>query len=396
MSSKPVIEVQNLTKTFKLFKRSRDRIAEIFSRQKLHRDFTALENITFSLGRGETLGIIGENGSGKSTLLKLIAGILEPDAGRISRTGRITGLLELGTGFNQQLSGRKNIYLNGAYLDLTKKELVDREKAIVDFAELGKFIDDPLKTYSSGMMMRLGFAIAIHADPQCFIIDEALSVGDVRFQQKCFERLGKFSDSGGSILFVSHDLNAVKRLCNKVAVLEQGKINFLGNPEDAVNQFNELLAAKGQSGSLTATGYGNGDISFTSVQLMDKNGAQAKVFVSGQPLTILFKWQCRKPAQQVTFGALIRDRYGQDIFGTNGSLLNVVKDISRNGEGIFMIPALNIGPGYYSLNLAAHTGDTHLQNCFHWWDNAAEFEVLEDPDYRFCGVAKLGATLELK
>ncbi|MBD5641922.1 MAG: ABC transporter ATP-binding protein [Desulfovibrio sp.] len=395
MCSKPALQVQGLAKTFKLFQRSRDRIAEILCRAKKHRVFTALDNISFFLAKGETLGIIGENGSGKSTLLKLIAGILEPDAGTITRNGRIAGLLELGTGFNQQLSGRKNIYLNGVYLDLTKKELTEREQAIIDFAELDKFIDAPLKTYSSGMMMRLGFAIAVHADPQCFIIDEALSVGDVRFQQKCFERLEMFRKSGGSILFVSHDLNAVKRICDRAMLLDQGKIRFLGDPEEAANGFYELLAAKGASGATTATGYGNGDISFTSVRLLSENGKPARAFNSGSPMTVAFKWACHRPARQVTFGITIRDRFGQDIFGINGYRLKSVKDIHANGAGCFRIDALNLGPGAYSINLAAHTGDTHLQNCFHWWDSAAEFEVLEDPDYSFCGVAKLSVTLSL-
>lgn len=395
MYSESVISIKNLEKTFKIFQRTRDRITEALGGKKKHRNFTALRNISFDLKKGETIGIIGENGSGKSTLLKLIAGILLPDKGQISRHGRITGLLELGTGFNQQLSGRKNIYLNGAYLDLKRSELAEKENAIIEFSELEQFIDAPLRTYSSGMMMRLGFAIAIHADPRCFIIDEALSVGDIRFQQKCFDRLNEFREKEGSILFVSHDLNAIKRLSNRVLLLDNGEINYLGDPETAVNIYNELLAAKGHSGA-RAHGYGNGDIIFTSIQLKDAQDRVATVFTSGQPMKITFKWKCHKPAREVTFGALIRDRYGQDIFGTNGNLLKHVKDVDNDGEGTFTIENLNIGPGIYSINMAAHTGPTHLQNCFHWLDNAADFEVLEDPDYRFCGIAKLNATLNLK
>ncbi len=396
MCSDFVIQVHNLTKTFKLYQRCRDRLMELAGAGERHRDFTALKEIDFSLRKGETLGIIGENGSGKSTLLKLIAGILMQDHGEIKRQGRIPGLLDLGTGFNHLLSGRNNIYLNGMYLDLKKDELAKREQAIIKFSELGHFIDEPLKSYSSGMLMRLGFSIAIHADPQCFIIDEALSVGDVRFQQKCFDRLNQFRATGGSILFVSHDLNAVKRLSSRVLLLNKGVIQFIGDPEIAVNQYNELLAAKGNSGTSTRNGYGNGDITFTSIHLEDRDGNPAKAFMVGQSMRIIFKWKCCKPTPNVTFGALIRDRFGQDIFGTNGNLLNVVKDIDSDGEGVFTIKALDISPGVYSINMAAHTGDTHLDNCFHWLDNAADFEVLENPDDRFWGLAKLKATLSLK
>lgn len=396
MSSDPVIRVAELCKKFRLYRRARDRIFELFGGHSRHRDFTALTNITFALRPGEALGIIGENGSGKSTLLKLIAGILLPDSGVIARNGKITGLLELGTGFNPELSGRRNIYLNGVYLSLSPQQLAEREKKIVDFAELGEFIDEPLKNYSSGMTMRLGFAIAIHADPHCFIIDEALSVGDAGFQQKCYDRLREFRQSGGSILFVSHDLAAVKLLCDRVMLLQRGQIRYLGDPEEAVNQYNELMAARGDSGAATSQGYGNGDIYFTSARLLNSSGRAARVFISGESMSVVFAWQCRRQTPDVTFGVMLRDRFGQDIFGTNGALLNKVADITGPGAGRFDFPALNLGKGQYSVNLAAHTGATHLEKCFHWWDNAANFEVLEDIHYRFSGVARLRAELELR
>lgn len=394
MSSEPIVRVCGLVKTFRLFRRTRDRLAELFGARR-HTDFTALDKISFELGSGEALGIIGENGSGKSTLLKLISGVMLPDSGSISSSGKITGLLELGTGFNPELSGRRNIYMNGVYLDLNRRQLAEREQAIVDFAELGDFIDEPLKNYSSGMVMRLGFAIAIHADPDCFIIDEALSVGDVRFQQKCYAKLREFRSRGGSLLFVSHDLGAVKILCDRVLVLDHGKARFIGAPEEAVNQYNEILAAGGKSGDLTPTGYGNGDITFSDCRVLNKSGSPAVKFISGEPMRIEFDWLCQRPRPQVTFGAMIRDRFGQDVFGTNGALLNTLADITAPGKGVFTISALNLGKGMYSVNLAAHTGTTHLDNCYHWWDNAAQFEVLEDPDYIFSGVCRLEMQLKL-
>lgn len=393
MSSNPVVAANNLTKKFKLFRRSRDRVLELFGLGKRHRDFNALSDISFELNQGEAIGIIGENGSGKSTLLKLIAGILIPDKGQIERNGKITGLLELGTGFNPELSGRANIYLNGVYLGLSKRELTNLEKEIIAFAELEEFIDEPLKNYSSGMTMRLGFAIAIHARPACFIIDEALSVGDARFQQKCYAKLREFRAAGGCLLFVSHDLNAIKLLCDRALLLSHGKNKFLGDPEEAVNRFNELLASRGLSGQNTDAGYGSAAIYFSSVQILDATGKPTAGVVSGQPMSIQFAWKCNKPVSNVTFGVMLRDGYGQDIYGTNGALLHQQIDVNGPGLGRFEFAEMNLGKGNYSINLAAHTGATHLEQCFHWWDNAASFEILENPAERFSGLTRLKTSL---
>lgn len=395
MSSEAVISVRGVCKRFKLFQRPRDRIVELLSRRCLHRDFTALNDISFSLAPGTIMGIVGENGSGKSTLLKLIAGLLLPDAGSLERNGKITGLLELGTGFNGELSGRRNIYLNGTYLHMSHRQLAEREQSIIDFAELEDFIDAPLKSYSSGMTMRLAFAIAFHADPDCFIIDEALSVGDVRFQQKCFARLREFRERGGSILFVSHDMNAVKLLCDQAMLLHHGVIDYLGAPDEAINRYNKVMAARGNSGDNLSTGYGNAAVCFTSVQLRAPDGTPLSVLTSGDPADIHFSFACHEPVNDVTFGVMLRDRFGQDVFGTNGALLHAQADIHQDGHGCFRFPALNIGPGVYSINMAAHTGTTHLENCFHWWDNAATFEVVQDADYFFSGHTRLATRLEL-
>lgn len=395
MSSDPVIAVHNLSKSFRLYRRSRDRFRELFTRHCLHRSFTAVNDISFSLPPGTTLGIVGENGSGKSTLLKLIAGVLLPDSGIIQRRGKITGLLELGTGFNVELSGRQNIYLNGLYLHMSRQQLMEREQAIIDFTELGDFIDEPLKNYSSGMTMRLAFAIAIHADPQCFIIDEALSVGDVRFQQKCFARLRAFRRSGGSIIFVSHDMNAVKLLCDRAILLHHGIMRYMGEPDEAVNLYNEVMAAKGQSGQATDVGYGNAAVRFTSVRVLDPQGRPVSVLTSGDPAHIHFTYACCEPVKQVTFGVMLRDRFGQDVFGSNGALLNTLADIRQDGQGCFRFPAMNIGPGVYTVNLAAHQGTTHLETCYHWWDNAAVFEIVQDKSFYFSGHTRLDVSLDL-
>lgn len=394
MSCSSVLSVRRLTKSFHIYQHTWQRVAELFIRKKYYRNFVALEDISFDLAPGEALGIIGENGSGKSTLLKLIAGILIPDRGTIATSGPVTGLLELGTGFNPELSGRRNIFLNGTYLGLEKSRLAAVEDAIIEFAELGKFVDEPLKSWSSGMIMRLGFAIAIHANPNCFIIDEALAVGDTRFQQKCFAKLDLYRKNGGSVLFVSHDLNAVRLFCNRTLLLGRGKMLHLGDPETAVNEFYKVLAAKGASGDATTMGYGNGLVHFTDIHLTNAKNEPVLAVTSGESLTIHFSWEAREKIPDITFGMTIRDRMGQDMFGTNGAHLGRLATVDGPGNGSFKIAALNLQPGTYSISLSCHTGFTHLDNCFHWWDNAATIEVKEDLSYHFCGSARLDVRLD--
>lgn len=393
MSSRPALRVANLGKTFRLYPRIRDRLLEFVTRRCRHRVFTAFSDISFALAPGEAVGIIGENGAGKSTLLKTIAGILEPDSGSVEAAGSILGLLELGTGFNMQLSGRRNIYLNGIYMRMNEARLRQLEDSIIAFTGLGQFMDDPLKTWSSGMIMRLGFAIAIHARPACFIIDEALSVGDVSFQQKCFAAMREYREQGGSVLFVSHDLNAIRLFCDRAMLLSHGQMLWLGDPETAVNRFYELMGAKTLA-SETTDGYGNGLVRFTHAFLENEHGQRQEAFVSGDAVRVRFFWTSSEPVREVTFGFTIRDRFGQDIFGTNGALLGQPMDVNGPGSAIFRIQALNIAPGEYTISLAAHSGLTHLDNCYHWWDGAIAFGVMEDLNYRFAGMTRLETTLQ--
>lgn len=391
----PVITVEGLHKTFRLYRRPGDRLRELFRREPLHRNFTALDSVSFVLERGQTVGIIGENGSGKSTLLKIIAGVLLPDSGILRRCGKITGLLELGTGFNSELTGEENIFLNGTYLNLSRELIEERKKDIIAFSELGKFIYEPIKNYSSGMVMRLAFSIAIHADPQCFIIDEALSVGDVYFQQKCFQRLREFKKNGGSILFVSHDMNAVKLLCDKAMLLDHGVVRAHGDPDDVVNLYNKLMAGKTDTMDMETGGYGNAAVRIENVRLMDTSGNDVKVLCSGQGARVEFDALCCEDTANVSFGILIRDRFGQDVFGVNGSMRGKLLNL-QNGEEhrcAVDVDAMNLGAGLYTVTLAAHTGDTHLDTCFHWIDNAASFEVVQSSDALFSGHTLLDVTL---
>jgi lipopolysaccharide transport system ATP-binding protein len=213
-----MISVKNISKTFKLYQAPSDRLKEILLRRCYHKNFQAVNNVSFEVQEGETLGIVGENGAGKSTILKLLTGILIPDTGSVHVSGKITGLLELGTGHN------------ATYLGLSRSEIDKKLDTIIGFTELGEFIHEPIKTYSSGMVMRLAFSVAIHAEPRAFVVDEALSVGDAYFQQKCMKKIKDFKDNGGSIVFVSHDMNAVKVLCDQAILLEHGSVVEQGEP----------------------------------------------------------------------------------------------------------------------------------------------------------------------
>ena len=243
-----MIRVEGVSKKFRIYATPGDRLKEKILGRSYHHEYQALSEISFEVGAGETLGIIGQNGAGKSTLLKILSGVLMPDTGRIEVSGKVTGLLELGTGFNPELTGVQNIAMNGTFLGMSHADIEAKRDTIIEFAELGPFIDEPIKKYSSGMLMRLGFAIAIHADPECFLVDEALSVGDAYFQQKCMRKIQEFKMQGGSIIFVSHDINAVRVLCDTVILLQSGKVISSGPPKEVVDYYNCLVVERSHTG----------------------------------------------------------------------------------------------------------------------------------------------------
>ncbi len=238
-----VIEATNLGKRFEIYARPRDRLLQSLFRghKQYFREFWAVSDVTFSVQRGETVGIVGRNGSGKSTLLQLVAGTLTPTTGSVSVSGRVAALLELGSGFNPEYSGRENIFLNGAILGISREAVTRRYAQIVAFADIGAFLDQPVKTYSSGMLARLAFAVAIHSDPEVLIVDEALSVGDEAFQRKCFARIHELRDRGTSILFVSHAAAAIVELCDRAVLVDQGELLFAGPPKEVVGLYQRLL-----------------------------------------------------------------------------------------------------------------------------------------------------------
>jgi ABC-type polysaccharide/polyol phosphate transport system ATPase subunit len=243
--STPSIEFQNVVQRFRIIHERSDTLREVFAkitrRQTSYHDFLALKNASFSVDRGEMLGIIGRNGSGKSTILKIIAGVYTPTSGDVRVEGSIAPLIELGAGFHHELTGRENILLNGLLLGLTRKQVLEREPCMIEFAELGDFIDAPVKQYSSGMYMRLAFSVAVAVDPDILLIDEILGVGDTRFQQKCMDRIRHFRSAGKTIVFVSHDLNRVRQLCDRVLLIHQGELIEDGPPTEVISRYEELM-----------------------------------------------------------------------------------------------------------------------------------------------------------
>ncbi|GHV44101.1 ABC transporter [Synergistales bacterium] len=391
-----MIEFAGVSKKFKLYSSPADRLREILFRRPMHSVYQALNDVSFKVQDGETMGIIGPNGAGKSTVLKILMGIMLPDAGVVNLSGRVTGLLELGTGFNYEMTGVQNIFMNGLLLGMSRSELETKKEAIIEFSELGGFINEPIKTYSSGMVMRLAFSIAIHASPSCFVVDEALSVGDAHFSQKCMKAIREFRDSGGSIIFVSHDLNAVKMLCDQAILLDKGNVLKSGDPETVINSYNHIVAVMGDSeGRMkleTAgkkTSYGNMDMVIESVKVRGRD-SNADVVSSGEVVDITVNFSSRIENDDITVGILIRDRFGQDIFGTNTYHHKVAIKVRAGGRYncVFSLP-MNIGPGKYSVTAALHTEDTHALGCFNWRDGAADFMVAGVNGPLFIGVARL-------
>ena len=391
-----VLEVKNISKIYKIYKNNRDRLKEIFSKKKsYHKEFIANKDISFDLFEGETLGIIGVNGAGKSTILKIIAGVIEPSSGEIIRHGRITALLELGTGFNSEISGYDNIQLNGTLIGMSNQEIESKRDEIISFSELGDYINEPIRSYSSGMSMRLAFSIAIFSEPKILIVDEALSVGDAHFQAKCTRALKERKENNMSIIYVSHDLNSLKLLCNRVILLNHGAVVFEGEPEKVINRYNFLISKLNDSENKMSIkesdngSFGTFDVEITNVTIKGEK-SKSSVISSGENAEINIKIKSKKDLSNMTIGIMIRDKFGQDIFGTNTFHHQIIINFRANQDYccIFEMP-LNIGSGKYSITSAIHSMDTHLDNCLHWLDHATDFEIAGVKGNLFLGVCRL-------
>lgn len=341
------IKAQDLGKVYKLFPAPFDRVKETFHplRKKFHRRFQALANISFEVQKGDTVGIIGRNGSGKSTLLQLICGILQPTTGSVWKNGRIAALLELGAGFNPEFSGRENVYLNGSILGVSRKEMDDCFADIVAFADIGDFIDQPVKTYSSGMYVRLAFAVAINVRPDILIVDEALSVGDTLFQAKCFAKFREFQQKGVTIIFVTHSIDLITRYCNKVCLLDKGSLLTYGTPQEVIDRYNKLILDYShadrhnepvyceleQHGAAAArrkerdpfhlnpeeNRYGNGKATIEHVGLYTHDGQPAQALKQMEEYEIRIRIVFHEQINNPVVAYIIKDVKGMDITGTN-------------------------------------------------------------------------------
>jgi lipopolysaccharide transport system ATP-binding protein len=399
---KPLLEVKDITKVYRVYNKSIDRLKEIFLKRKYHKESIVNNKISFSLSRGETVGIIGLNGAGKSTLLKIIAGVIEPTAGEIIRRGKVTALLELGTGFNDDMSGYENIFLNGTLIGMSESEIREKIDDIIEFSELKESIHDPIRTYSSGMRMRLAFSIAIFSEPEIFIVDEALSVGDAHFSLKCTRALKEKKERRDmGIIYVSHDLNSLKILCDRVILLDRGVKLKEGKPEEVINLYNMLIAGnrdKKKSCLVDREGesYGNFLATIESVKLRGEE-SNSNIVSAGERATIYIDINSKSDLEGVNIGFLIRDKFGQDIFGTNSYYMNKLINLEAGKRyRVSFSMDMNIGIGKYSITVALTLGENHSDECIHWMDFAEDFKVIANASEIFIGVAKLKPTFRLE
>jgi lipopolysaccharide transport system ATP-binding protein len=345
--------------------------------------FQALKDVTFAVPSGQTLGIIGRNGSGKSTLLKLLAGIYRPDQGKIVVHGKVGGLLDLGTGFHPEFSGRENIFINGIVLGLSKREVRQRLHDIIRFAELEEFIDEPVKTYSVGMYMRLGFSVAVHADPDILLIDEILAVGDEGFFQKCYDRLAAFRRRGKTIILVSHELSMVSRWCDTVVWLEDGRIQEQGIPPRVIDLYRQHVAAQEAEVAIAEHHriaeevaqtnvvenphrWGSREVEIVSVRMLHTSGQERYVYQSGEPMRVVIQYKVHRQVADTVFGIALFRADGLWCYGTNTDVDDItLPPLGDAGSVEVLLDRLDFVAGTYSLDVAVHAVDGYPYDYHH-------------------------------
>jgi lipopolysaccharide transport system ATP-binding protein len=394
------LRVRKLGKAYKRYPKKWGRMAEWLN-LGVHHDLNwVLRDATFDIAPGEAVGIIGSNGAGKSTLLKLITGTIRPTTGAFEAGGRISALLELGIGFHPEFTGRQNVFMAAHILGISGERIAALLPAIEAFAEIGDYVDQPVRTYSSGMQVRLAFSVATAVRPDILIVDEALSVGDAYFQHKSFDRIRQFRDQGTTLLFVSHSPGAIKSLCNRAILLDQGVILRDGSPDAVLDYYNALIAAQRADYEIrqtelasgrTATRSGTAEATVESVDLICA-GRSTRAVRSGDAVIMRILVRAQVALPELTVGILIRDRLGNDVFGTNTFHLGASRANVVAGEVMtidFTFPALNLGMGSYSLSTALHAKDTHLALNYDWWDQSLVFQVVSGPGPISVGVCNL-------
>ena len=340
--------------------------------------FEALRGVSFDVKSGQTLGIIGENGSGKSTLLKILAGISKPTAGTVVTQGRISALIELGAGFHPEISGRENIFINGVILGLTRRQIQEKYDEIVRFAELEEFIDNPVKSYSSGMFMRLGFSIAINVNPDILLVDEVLAVGDASFVPKCLDKINEFRRHDKTIIYVSHDLATVERICDEVIWIRKGKIEMRGYPKRVTDAYLEYVGKKDEKKTLAQHGeeeklagkekrWGSREIEISNVRMFDAARQEKYIFRSDEPLAIEFDVTALAAESDFVFGIGVFNGEGINCYGSNTLLENyAARKIQGQGKVRLVVPALGLVNGTYFLDIAVHKRDGYPFDYHHF------------------------------
>ena len=391
-----MISVSNLGKAYKAYPNRWARLAEwLLPKRKKHSLKWVIEGISLTIHPGEAVGIIGMNGAGKSTLLKLITGTTTPTTGSVQLSGRVAALLELGMGFLPDFTGRQNVYISGQLLGISSEEITRCMPDIEAFAEIGDYIDQPVRVYSSGMQMRLAFSVATAVRPDILIVDEALSVGDAYFQHKSFDRIREFSKQGTTLLIVSHDKQAIQSVCNRAILINAGKMELTGKPEEVMYYYNALLANhqnKNIKQEVTEdervqTISGTGEATVDDIYLLNTNGERIEYLDVGQRVTLCAKVKAKAAIPRLVFGYGIKDRLGQVMYGTNTHLMNkAIENITPGQDILFQFTFdANLGPGSYSVQTALVSTDTHLENNYEWRDLAMIFHMVNVTKPHFAG-----------
>ena len=376
---KSVIEVKNISKIYQLYDKPIDRLKEALHPFKkiYHKDFYALQNVTFEIKKGETVGIIGKNGAGKSTLLKIITGVITPSSGEVKIKGKIASLLELGAGFNPEMTGLENIYFNGAIMGYTHAQMEERVEDILNFADIGDYIHQPVKTYSSGMFARLAFSVAINVEPDILIVDEALSVGDINFQAKCMKKFKDLQESGTTILLVTHDMGSILQFSQKVIFLDKGKVQYIGNPKIAVDMYKKVLLddIKIESTQVTQKRlkelknapwcqnlelsqvyeiYGNQKVKIEDIAVINSEGKITQKLSANEDSIFKMRIKFLEKVKEPIFTVTIRDLVGKEITGTNTAIERIYTGSYNKDDEVIVTFSqnLNLASGKYLLTFA--------------------------------------------
>lgn len=402
------ISVKNLGKAYKQYPSPLARIKDWVhpGGGPRHHLQWVLRNVSFEVGEGETVGLAGANGAGKSTLLKMIVGILKPTEGEIIRTGRVAALLELGMGFHPEFTGRQNLFMAGQIIGMTVDEIQERMAEIEAFAEIGEAIDHPIRTYSSGMQVRLAFSLATAKRPDLLIVDEALSVGDAYFQHKSFDRIQRFRHDGTTLLIVSHNRFAIQSICDRAILLDKGTIAMQGPSEPVLDYYHALMADKeavsirqqvlenGQVQTISGTG----EVTLEGIRLIRADGNSVSAVNVGEPVRLELKAEVRANVPELTIGFMIKDRFGQTVYGINTFRVNKNLTDLEAGQKVHchFDFCMNLGKGNYSIAICLSEADSHLVRTYEWRDYALVFEVYNTNREDFVGGTWLNAATHVQ